>query len=123
MSSLETFVIADVDDINDIKDAQVDGKTLDPYDFSIHGYAVDESKYPMVGKMLLKGKARIRDEEGEANEDEDASGDADTPSTSEFEFDQEESEAEGSTLDTLYGEEGSASLDPELEFPNLNINE
>lgn len=124
MLSLQTFVIEDIEDKDDVLDALADGKSLDPYDFSIHGYAVDESKYPMMGKALSKGKSRMRDEEDEDYEEEDVAGGADTPFSSDFDFSPEESEAEVAPRGSRSGrDDDSTSHDPELDFPNLYINE
>src|SRR5579875_3846880 len=93
MLSLETFVISDEDDEDDIDDALDAGKDLDPLDFSVDGYPVDEMIYPMVAKAIAKGKSRARvDEDEEVEED-------DIPSSSTFDGSgAEESQADETPL-------------------------
>lgn len=55
MLSLETFVISDADDEDDMEKALKDERSLDPLDFAIHGYPVDEVIYSMVGSALARG--------------------------------------------------------------------
>lgn len=124
MLSLQTFVIENIEDKDDVMDALKDGKSLDPYDFSIHGYAVDETKYPVMGKAVLKGKARAREEEDQEYEEEESAEAADTPSSSDFDFSHEESDAEVTPRASRSGRDAdSTSVDPDLDFPNLYINE
>lgn len=62
MLSLNTFVISDDNDSNDLSEAESSGLELDQLDFFIDGYYVDERRFPVLGKALLKGKARAQEE-------------------------------------------------------------
>lgn len=59
MLNLDTFVISDAEDKDDIKDAWKNGKTLDPIDFSINGYPVDANNYPVIGKAHIGSKSLV----------------------------------------------------------------
>ena len=71
MSSLKSFVISDEDDEENFDGASDLAPTLDHIDFSVDGYLVDNKKYPLIGKALLrgKGKATLVEEEEEDVED------------------------------------------------------
>jgi hypothetical protein len=99
MLSLETFVISDSDDEDDIDDALNEGKGLDPLDFSVDGYPVDEKIYPMVAKAIAKGKSRAHADEDEEVEEEDIPTREDTPTSSAFDVSTEESQADATPLD------------------------
>ena len=98
MLSLETFVISDYDDEDDIDDALNEGKSLDPLDFSVDGYPVDEKIYPMVAKANAKGKSRARADEDDEFEEEDIPTRADTSTSSAFDVSAEESQADAIPL-------------------------
>lgn len=96
--SLETFVISDYDDEDAIEDALNEGKGLDPLDFLVDGYPVDEKIHPMVAKAIAKGKSRARANEDEEVEEEDIPTRADTSTSSTFDVSAEESHADAFPL-------------------------
>jgi len=74
-------------------------KGLDPLDFSVDGYPVDEKIYPMVANTIAKGKSRARADEDEEVEEEDIPTCEDTPTSSAFDVSAEESQADATPLD------------------------
>lgn len=116
MLSLETFVISDYDDEDAIEDALNEGKGLDPLDFSVDGYPVDEKIYPMVAKAIAKGKSRARADEEEEFEEEEIPTRADTSTSSAFNVSAEESQADAFPLNP----ESQTCSRPGDDFPILN---
>ena len=83
MSSLKSFVISDEEDEENLDRVSDLALTLDRRDFSVDGYPVDNKKYPLIGKALLRGKGKaVQVEEEEAEDVEDIGGVGGTPSSS-----------------------------------------
>ena len=116
MLSLETFVISDYDDEDDIEDALNEGKGLDAPDFSVDGYPIDEKIHPMVARANAKGKSRACDDKDEEDEEEDIPTRADTSTSSAFNVSAEESQADAILLN-LESQTGSRPGD---DYPTLN---
>lgn len=91
MTSLDSFVVSDIDDERDFDEANELGLTLDPLDFAPSGYPVDEQIFPKMGQSVAKGKAVV--DEGEEEEEDTpaqtASGSAATVSVDDDESDQD----------------------------------
>lgn len=128
MLSLETFVISDYDDEDAIEDALNEGKGLDPLEFSVDGYPVDEKIHPMVAKAIAKGKSRARADEDEEVEEEYIPTRADTSTSSAFDVSAEESQADAFPLN-LESQTGSRPgddspiLNRRLEFVDVQEHE
>ena len=58
MSSLKSFVVSDEEDEENFDRVSDLALTLDRRDFSVDGYPVDNKKYPLIGKALLRGKEK-----------------------------------------------------------------
>ena len=69
MSSLKSFVISDEEDEENFDGVFDLALTLDCRDFSIDEYPVDNKKYPLIGKALLRGKGKVVQMEEEEEED------------------------------------------------------
>ena len=69
MLGLPTFAISYPNEEALLVEAEDAGHLLDPRDFDVNGYPVDEKTYPKVGKEALRGKRRVDDDEdgGEAD--------------------------------------------------------
>ena len=89
MSSLKSFVISDEEDEENFDGVSDLALTLDRRDFSIDGYPVDNKKYPLFEKALLrgKGKAALVEEDEEDTEDIGAVGGTPSSSTANLESD------------------------------------
>ena len=81
MSSLKSFVISDEEDKENFDGVSDLALTLDRRDFSVDGYLVDNKKYPLIGKALLRGKGKVVQVE-EEEDVEDIGGVGGTPSSS-----------------------------------------
>ena len=88
MSSLKSFVILNKEDKENFDRVSDLAMTLDRRDFSVDGYPVDNKKYPLFGKALLreKGKAALVEEDEEDTEDIGAVGGTPSSSTLNLEF-------------------------------------
>lgn len=122
MLNLNTFALADIDDVLEIKKSWNAGIELDPADFSINGYPVDSDIYPLVG-VAEKGKgiAHDKDEDtiggaGDDDEDEGFTG------TEEIDSSAEEYPGEPSnTAAGLAAAEESPLRSRQLDFETLAI--
>ena len=59
MSSLKSFVILDEDDKENFDEASNLALMLDRIDFSVSGYPFNSKRYPLIGKVLLRGEGSI----------------------------------------------------------------
>ena len=83
MSSLKSFVISNKKDEENFDGVSDLALTLDRRDFSIDRYPIDNKKYPLIGKALLRGKEKAVQVVEEEEEDvEDIGGVGGTPSSS-----------------------------------------
>ena len=89
MSSLKSFVILDEEDEENFDGVSDLALTLDRRDFSVDGYPVDNKKYPLIGKALLRGKekAALVEEDEEDTEDNEVVGGTPSSSTANLESD------------------------------------
>ena len=69
MLGLPTFAISYPNEEALLVEAEDAGHLLDPRDFDVNGYPVDEKTYPKIGKETLKEKRQVDDNEdaGEAD--------------------------------------------------------
>ena len=69
MLGLPTFAISYPNEEALLVEAEDAGHLLDPRDFDVNGYLVDEKTYPKIEKEALKGKRQVDDDEdaGEAD--------------------------------------------------------
>ena len=63
MLGLPTFAISYPNEEALLVEAENAGHLLDPRDFDVNGYPVDEKTYPKVGNEALRGKRRVDDDE------------------------------------------------------------
>ena len=132
MSSLKSFVISDEEDEENFDGVSDLALTLDCRDFSVDGYPVDNKKYPLIGKALLRGKGKaIQVEEEEEEEDvEDIGSVGGTPSSSTMNLESDDSLddalplGQASVSHSVSGDfsRPNRNLDV-LDFDHLNISE
>ena len=131
MSSLKFFVISDKEDEENFDGVSDLALTLDRRDFSVDGYPVDNKKYPLIGKALLRGKGKVIQVEEEEEEDvEDIRGVGGTPSssTTNLESDNSLDDAmplgQASVSHSLSGDFSRSSRNLDVsDFYHLNISE
>ena len=59
MSSLKSFVISDKEDKENFDRVFDLALMLYRRDFSVDGYPIDNKKYPLIRKALLRGKGKV----------------------------------------------------------------
>lgn len=123
MLSLNSFVIADDSDANHLSDAESSGLELDQLDFFVDGYHVDERRFPVLGKALIKGKARVQEENEDFWGDEELPTHGYTPSSSTANISSEE---EGQRTDSRSqtaseADMGLGNVRQRLDYPELDV--
>ena len=92
MSSLKSFVVLDKDDEENFDEASDLALMLDCIDFSIDKiYPVDNMRYPLIGKALLRGKGKAVVVDDDEKDIEDIGGVGGTPSSSTTNLDSDDS--------------------------------
>ena len=130
ISSLKSFVILDEEDEETFDGVSDLALTLDRRDFSVDGYPVDNKKYPLIGKALLrgKGKAALVEEEEEDTEDIGAVGGTPSSSTANLESDDSLDDTvplgQASASHSVSGDFSRPSRNLDVsDFDHLNISE
>ena len=82
MSALKSFVISDKDDEENFDEASDLALTLDRIDFFVDSSPIDNKKYLLIGKALLREKGKAALVEEDEKDAEDIGGVDGTPSSS-----------------------------------------